>query len=94
MIQIIDKKATGKTGRLFLVAKETGAVIVCNDPYSLHQKALNYGIVGLSFICYDEFWTNFKKNYYDKDITYVIDELDCFLQAMNKNILGYTLSVE
>jgi hypothetical protein len=32
MYRIIDKRGSGKTGRLFLIAKDTGATIVCSNP--------------------------------------------------------------
>ncbi|MDY4735189.1 hypothetical protein [Terrisporobacter sp.] len=32
MYRVIDKRGSGKTGRLFLIAKDTGATIVCSNP--------------------------------------------------------------
>ena len=37
MYRIIDSRGSGKTSRLLLLAKETGATVVCINPY---QEAL------------------------------------------------------
>ena len=39
MYRIIDKRGSGKTGRLFLIAKDTGATIVCSNPEMMQSKA-------------------------------------------------------
>ena len=39
MYRIIDGRATGKTSRLMLLAKDTNSVIACANPYAFEQKA-------------------------------------------------------
>ena len=51
MISIIDKRATGKTSQLMLLAKEQDGIIVCNNPKPYEQKAIyGYGLTGITFI--------------------------------------------
>lgn len=90
MYQIIDKRGTGKTSRLMLIAKETDATIVCASPSAFYKKAEAYGITGLKFISYDDFWRGVLGPY-EK---FLIDELECCLRHYNKNIFGYDLSLE
>ena len=90
MYRIIDERSTGKTGRLMLIAKETGAYFVCAKPDGMRVKAKAYGIDGINFVSYSDFIYNF-----DPDITnYVVDELENFLKIVIKgpNLIGYTLS--
>lgn len=89
MIKIIDKRGTGKTGRLLLLAKEKGYAVACNNPNSMRDKAYSYGITGIEFISYHDFLN--RKNF-DKGC--LIDDLDAFLNYMNKNVEGYTLCDE
>lgn len=91
MYQIIDGRATGKTSRLLLLAKEMNKPIVCSNPYAMREKAHRYGIVGVDFY-----------SYYDAiqgDITpfkngYLIDELAMFVEYVmqGNKMLGFTLS--
>ena len=50
MYRIIDTRSSGKTSRLMLLAKETGAKIACANPNAMRQKAYAYGITGIDFI--------------------------------------------
>ena len=90
MYQIIDKRGTGKTSRLMLIAKETDATIVCASPSAFYKKAEAYGITGLKFISYDDFW----RGVFGPDEKFLIDELESCLRHYNKNIFGYDLSLE
>lgn len=95
MLRIINSRATGKTGSLMLVAKETNAIFVCASPAIMERKAHGYGIVGIQFMSYDEFLSKGGL-----DVPYVVDELELFAKyAVQKNhitsrMLGYTLSDE
>ena len=91
MYRIIDNRATGKTGRLMLLAKEHGAVIVCKDPTHMREKAYGYGITGLDFMSYGDFYT-YPYAQIKKPI--LIDELDMYLKYTKNNIIGYTISNE
>ena len=90
MYRIIEGRATGKTSRLLLLAKEHNAIFVCSNPWAMRKKAEYYGIDGINFVSYHDFVTNVYEG------NYVIDELEGFLKAtMGKNnLIGYTLSVE
>lgn len=87
MYRIIDKKCSGKTSRLLLLAKENNGIVVCKNPDHMREKAYAYGLTGIDFISYGSFS---PLHYYNKPI--YIDELDLYLQYLNKNIQGYTIS--
>lgn len=85
MYTIIDKRGTGKTSRLLLLAKDTGATIVCRNPAEMRTKAYAYGITGVGYISYDEYLHNMED--YN---SVLIDNLDlCFPQ-----IKGFSLTKE
>ena len=87
MYKIIDKRATGKTSRLMLLAKEQNGIIVCKEPILMRQKAYDYGIVGIDFISYHDFNPIYE---YDKPV--FIDEIDLYFKYLNSAIKGYTIS--
>lgn len=90
MYRIIDKRGSGKTSRLMLLAKETGATIVCKNPAAMEQKALRYGFTGITFVGYQDAC---KEILHDRNV--LIDELDNFLSATyGKKVLGYSLTSE
>ena len=90
MYKIIDRRGTGKTSRLMLLAKETGATIICANPSAFYTKADYYGIPGLKFISYQDFWDgNFDPN--DK---FLVDEIEFLFRCYNKNIIGFNMSME
>ena len=92
MYRIIDKRGTGKTARLMLLAKETGATIVCINPRAMRVKAQAYGFNDLDFCSYGEFCENIKSNNCNKVL---IDEIECLFNYMSNNkIIGYSLSLE
>lgn len=91
MYRIIDSRGSGKTSRLMLLAKETGAKIACNNPSAMSQKAHDYGITGIEFISYKELFNP----YLNKNDKVLIDELECFFNNVIKGqMIGYTLSNE
>lgn len=97
MYQIIDKKSSGKTSRLLLLAKENNGVVVCKDPQKMRDKAHNYGITGIDFISYSQFDSDVSQSYpsdtnYGKPV--FIDEIDEYLKQLHYNIQGYTISKE
>ena len=89
MYRIIDGRGTGKTSKLLLLAKENDGIIVCKKPDVMREKSYRYGITGIDFISYDNFN---PLHYYNKPV--YIDELDLYLQHLNKDIQGYTISNE
>ena len=90
MYRIIDSRSSGKTGRLMLLAKETGSVIACMNPSAMRQKAHAYGITGVQFISYSDLFTG----EYDEDKV-MIDEIEIFVSNyIDGKLTGYTLSSE
>jgi hypothetical protein len=90
MYRIIDSRSSGKTSRLMLLAKETGAAIACSNPQAMRQKAYAYGITGINFIPYSELFTG----QYDMD-NVLIDEIEIFVSNyIDGKLIGYTLSNE
>ena len=90
MYRIIDKRGTGKTNRLMLLAKEENAIIACSNPSAMRIKAEGYGIVGINFISYYDY----VNGNYQKGSMVFVDELDCFVRSLGHNLSGYTLSNE
>ena len=90
MYRIIDKRGTGKTSRLMLLAKEENAIIACSNPSAMRIKAEGYGIVGINFISYYDY----VNGNYQKGSMVFVDELDCFVSSLGHNLSGYTLSNE
>lgn len=94
MYRIIDGRSSGKTSRLMLLAKETGATIACSNPWAMAEKAKAYGIVGIDFISYEELLNkdNLMK-FYGKEV--LIDEIETFVKCqIPSKLIGYTLSNE
>ena len=91
MYRIIDKKCSGKTSRLLLLAKENNGVVVCSNPEHMREKAYSYGITGIDFISYVDFaYELHLGNKFNRHI--FIDELDKFFNYIEENIIGYTIS--
>lgn len=95
MYRVMGGRGTGKTRKLMEIAKKEGAIFVCSNPYSMEQKAKNYGIIGLTFMGYSEF---LKRTLGVKEqVKYVVDELEIFIpHTMNtyNTLVGYSLSEE
>lgn len=51
---IIGNSSSGKTRQLLETAKNTGAVVVCQNPEAMRVKAQNYGLYRIDFCGYDE----------------------------------------
>ena len=93
MYQIIDKRGSGKTSRLMLLAQENNGIFVCANPYRMREKAKNYGFSGFEIVSYQDF---LKQNYSYYDKMVFIDELESFVKSLgNKfnNLNGYSLSL-
>lgn len=89
MYRIIDKRGSGKTGRLFLIAKDTGATIVCSNPNMMRDKAMRYGFKDLDFMSYAEFVECYRGRGYKQQ--FLIDEIECLVKCLG-NVIGYSLS--
>lgn len=91
MIKIIDGRGTGKSSRLFLLAKENDGVIVCKNSEKMREKAYCYGITGIDFLSYEDYFI-FGADYEGRNI--YIDDLTMFLRKFDSRISGYTESME
>lgn len=91
MYRIIDKRCSGKTLRLMLLAKEEGATIACQAPSIMREKAYSLGITGIDFIDYRKLIE--CPNKYEKVL---IDELELFVKyhVLRNNLIGYSMSAE
>ena len=90
MYRIIDSRSSGKTSRLMLLAKESGAAIACANPSAMRQKALAYGITGIDVIPYSYLLDG---TYTDGNV--LIDELETFVKSfMDCKLIGYSLTNE
>lgn len=47
---IIGNSSSGKTRQLLETAKNTGAVVVCQNPDAMRVKAHNYGLYRMDFL--------------------------------------------
>ena len=92
MNKIIDKTGTRKTFKLMKIAQKENAVFVCANPYTMKEKALAYGILGLEFLDYNDFHKNFCMD--SSQRKYVIDELENYIYFLNSNLIGYTLTID
>lgn len=90
MKQIFDDRASGKTSRLILLAKEAGGIVVCRHPAAMKEKAIGYGITGVDFVSYQDYLTFILSN--DKPV--FIDELSCFWKYFDPNFIGYSETKE
>ena len=89
MYRIIDGRGTGKTSRLFLLAKEAGVPIICQCPQDMRERAYSYGITGIDFISYQEAITAGDKSDAAKEV--FVDNIEQFSHFKLK---GFTVSNE
>lgn len=89
MERIIDKRSTGKTRKLLEYAQANGANVVCANPNAMRRKAEAYGIYGLNFYTYSNFWADIVPG------PIVIDEWEsCMTDYEPGYLIGYTISNE
>lgn len=95
MYRIIDKRGSGKTSRLLLLAKQSGSIIVCSNPTAMRAKAIAYGLTGIDFVSYRTFIEDSADFAIKATKNYLIDEIDEFLHVLSSgHIDGYTLTDE
>lgn len=86
---IIGNSSSGKTRKLLETAKETGAVVVCQNPDAMAVKAQNYGLFRIQFCGYDE-----VKNL-EAGIPIVIDEIGSFFKYnYDVTLEGFNMTTE
>lgn len=86
---IIGNSSSGKTRQLLETAKNTGAVVVCQNPEAMRVKAQNYGLYRMDFCGYDE-----VRNL-DAGRPVMIDELGNFFKHnYDVSLEGFNLTTE
>jgi hypothetical protein len=87
---IIGGNSSGKTRKMLEHAKESGAIVVCKNPYAMEAKARSYGIFGLPCIMYEEVTNEMLRN--EK---IAVDELkDFFKYCFGVELEGFTMTIE
>lgn len=95
MNKIIDKTGTGKTHKLLMLAQANNGVIICDSPEKMRERAYKYGITGLDFITYEDYWHNaIETEDFIAGRRVYIDRISDFLKAYDADICGYTDCME
>ena len=96
MFRIIDEPGTGKTRKLIQIAKENNGVILCENPNLLREKAYSYGITGIDFLSFEEYFVPVHHDHMItlKDRPIYIDEISKFILLYDKNFAGYTETID
>ena len=86
---ISGQRGCGKSSELIKYAYENDITIVCKNPqhHLLLAKELNIPFGAIKFITYGEF----DRERQTRD-NYVIDDIESYL--MNKNVCGYTMTID
>lgn len=92
MIRIIDDRATGKTTRLIVLAKEHHGLLAVGDGKqdAIKDKAERLGATGVDIISYSELISG----RYEIGRPVFIDEVELFLKRVCPQLEGYSLSNE
>lgn len=94
MIQVIDNRGTGKTLRLILMAKEQNGIVVCSNPAAMKEKVEHgYGITGVDYLSYLQYIQCLRRESRPLEKPIFIDEVSTFLKILDKNIFGYSESL-
>lgn len=90
MNRIIDERSTGKTRQLLQYAHDNHLIVMCARPDRMQQKAIAYGLSGVTCIAYTSYADEIPG-------PYVIDELEQFMEycmsTSSAPFVGYTLTV-
>ena len=91
---IVGGRSTGKTRKLFELAKEKNALVICKNPAAMERKASAYGIYGLKFASYGDSLTCLREDTIDNPLCcekFVVDETKDFLDYLfAANCVGYS----
>lgn len=92
---IFGGRDSGKTRRLLEIAKQRQAAVICKNPYAMQNKAMRYGIVGLTFYSYDQIKNALSYDMKIRNNEIVIDEASDFLSyLLEASVGGYTQTEE
>lgn len=87
---IIGENSSGKTRKMLEEAQKSGAVVVCKSPLHMQSKANAYGLYGIEFMSYEEFYNG--SVYADK---VAIDEIgDLIKYIFGSELDSFTMTVE
>ena len=90
---IIGGNSSGKTRKMLEQAKESGAIVVCKNPYAMEAKAKSYGIYGLKFLMYEEVIDSIAEMIHGEKIA--VDELGSFFKhCFGVELDSFTMTVE
>ena len=91
---IVGGRSTGKTRKLFELAKEKDALVICKNPAAMERKAGAYGIYGLKFASYGDSLTCLREDIIGNPLCcekFVVDETKEFLDYLfAANCVGYS----
>ena len=88
---IIGGNSTGKTRKLLEIAKESGAIVVCENPNAMMSKAHAYGIVGLHIIGYEQYMSCVSES----GNLFVVDEIGKLMNYWTHGRLySFTMTVD
>lgn len=107
MKRIVDYRGTGKTIALMEEAYNNNGIFVCQNPFHMREKAIEYGFSKLNIMSFNDFIENIHDNnisWVNKTIKgykdpegrkFYVDEIEGFINFICLNTLGgYTLSLE
>lgn len=87
---IIGENSSGKTRKMLENARKSGAIVVCQHPLHMQNKANSYGIYGLNFISYEDMNTNLV---YGEKVA--IDEIsEFFKHCFGVELDSFTMTVD
>ena len=88
MFIISGGRGTGKTKALLERVKDEDAVLVCEDPNKMRERAYKYGITDLEIICYEEFRGT------SSDRPAYIHDINKYLKYIDSKVQGYSLNFD
>jgi hypothetical protein len=88
MYRIVDKRGSGKTSRLILLAKEHNGIVASQCPAYIIEKAHCYGVMGIKVCSYQDL---IDKNY-DINLPVFIDDIERFITFCTPNLGGFSMS--
>ena len=91
MFIISGGKGIGKTRTLLERASAENAIIICEDPIVMRERAHKYGIVGLELVSYEEAW-NLKESQLNRPM--YIHDINKFIKYKLPTIKGYSFCTE
>lgn len=88
---ILGKRGSGKTKELMKIALKKDAIISCSNPIAMEKKARAYGLIGIDFISYWDFYNH----RFPVGKKVLVDDLDIYVKTVsNDALLGYSLTTE